>query len=417
MSKEEFEAWIAEHPEDEEAFTGLYTVIVRDGDGLKAVPYSEYYGEKLQAAAAEMRAAARATTDVTLKVYLESRADALLSDDYYQSDLDWMDLDGDLEVVLGPIETYEDQLFGYKAAFEAFLCVVNPEDGAALAKYKGELPFLERNLPIDDQYKNLDRGSESPIRVADTYFTAGDTRAGVQTLAFNLPNDERVREAKGSKKVMLKNIIRAKYEAVLTPIAEEILPEAERSHLYFDSYFNFILFHELSHGLGPGMITVDGEETEVRLELKDLYSAFEEAKADVAGVYNLYLLTDKGVMDSEIATHLPWTFVAGLFRSGRFGTSSAHGQGVVMQLNYLVEKGAVEITEEGWFRPVPDYFRAGIRDLAHELLMIQALGDYEAAQAFHSRYMVVTPQIQQAYDQLKSIPVDVDPIYAVDALH
>ena len=226
-----------------------------------------------------------------------------------------------------------------------------------------------------------------------------------------------MREAKGSKKVMLKNIIRAKYEAVLTPIAEEILPEAERSHLYFDSYFNFILFHELSHGLGPGMITVDGEETEVRLELKDLYSAFEEAKADVAGVYNLYLLTDKGVMDSEIATHLPWTFVAGLFRSGRFGTSSAHGQGVVMQLNYLVEKGAVEITEEGWFRPVPDYFRAGIRDLAHELLMIQALGDYEAAQAFHSRYMVVTPQIQQAYDQLKSIPVDVDPIYAVDALH
>jgi len=367
----------------------------------------------LDAAAAALLAAADLPTDSTLAKFLRGRAAAFSSDDYYQSDMDWMDLDGDLEVVIGPYETYEDGLFGYKASFESFLCVVNPQDSKALDKFKGELPFLERNLPIPDEHKNFDRGSDSPIRVADEVYTGGDTRAGVQTLAFNLPNDERVREAKGSKKVMLKNMIRAKYDAVLTPIAKVVLPDAEQGHLQFAPYFHFILFHELAHGLGPGQIEVDGRETEVRMELKELYSAFEEAKADVVGIYNLYALADKGVLDPSVVVDLPWTVVAGFFRSGRFGVGSAHGQGVVMQLNYLAEHGAVEITADGHYRPVPDYFRAGIRDLAHDLLMIQALGDYEAARAFHEDYMKVTPPMQAIFDRLKSVPVDVDPVYAL----
>jgi len=413
MTKEEFEGWVKAHPEDEKDFVSLYTIIERRKDALVAVPYSQAFKEQLDAAAAELRAAADLTGDSTLARFLRSRAEAFGSDDYYQSDMDWMDLDGDLEVVIGPYETYEDGLFGYKASFEAFLCVVNPEDSKALGKYKSELPFLERNLPIPDEHKNFERGSESPIRVADEVYTGGDTRAGVQTLAFNLPNDERVREAKGSKKVMLKNMIRAKYDAVLTPIAHVVLPATEQSHLQFAPYFHFILFHEMAHGLGPGQITVDGRETEVRMELKDLYSAFEEAKADVVGIYNLYALADKGVLDPAVVMDLPWTVVAGFFRSGRFGTGSAHGQGVVMQLNYLIEHGAVEITSDGHFRPVPDYFRAGIRDLAHDLLMIEALGDYEAAKAFHERYMKVSAPMQAIFDQLKKVPVDVDPVYVL----
>lgn len=414
MTADEFEQWLVDHPADEEAFKSLHTMILRTEDGgLKAVPYSEFFSAELTQAAAELRYAADSTTDPTLATFLRSRADALLNDDYFQSDMDWMDLAGDLEVVVGPYETYEDLLFGYKAAFETFLCVVNPQDSEALSIYKDQLPYLESNLPIDDVYKNPDRGSESPIRVADEVFTAGDTRAGVQTLAFNLPNDERVREAKGSKKVMLKNMIRAKFDAVLEPISKVALPPTERGHLNFSSYFDYILFHELSHGLGPGQITIAGRDTEVRLELKEFYSAFEEAKADIVGMYNLYALFDKGIISGDIVNDLPWTATAGLFRSVRFGVASAHGQGVAMEMNYLLEHGAIEVTDEGHFRPVPDYFRAGVRDLAHELLMIQALGDYEAAQAFHAKYMKMTPQMQAVIDQMGAIPVDVDPVYSL----
>jgi hypothetical protein len=318
--------------------------------------------------------------------------------------------------VIGPYETYEDKLFGYKAAFETFICVTQPADSERLDKFKGQLPFLERNLPIPDEHKNFDRGSESPIRVADELFTAGDTRAGVQTLAFNLPNDERVREAKGSKKVLLKNIMHAKYDGILVPIGERVLPDDEISRLDFDAFYQFILHHELSHGLGPGNITVDGRETEVRLELRELYSALEEAKADVLGVYNIYALVERGVMEPEILEHLPWTFTAGMFRSTRFGTTEAHGLGVVIQTNFLIEHGAVELTEDGRFRPVPDRFPEAFRKLAHELLMVQALGDYEAAAGLVERYGTLHPAMEAALGGLEDIPVDVDPVFPLEGL-
>jgi hypothetical protein len=325
-----------------------------------------------------------------------------------------MDLDSPLEVVIGPYETYEDGLFGYKAAFEAFLCIAQPEDSRRLDKYKGELPFLERNLPIPDEHKNLHRGTDSPIRVVDEIFTAGDARAGVQTLAFNLPNDERVREAKGSKKVLLKNMMQAKYDAILKPIAARVLPKEDVDRLDFDAYFHFILFHEMSHGLGPGRITLDGRKTEVRLELKDLYSAFEEAKADVVGVDDLYALARRGVVDPGIVEHLPWTYVAGLFRAARFGTTEAHGLGVVIQANYLLEKGAIEVTSDGRFRPVVDRFPGAIRELAHDILMIQATGDYQGAQDMVKRYGTVPAAMATLLDSLRSVPVDVDPSYAIE---
>ncbi len=412
MTKEEFEGWLAAHPEDEEAFQGLHTVIRRDGDKLVAIPYREFYSELKQAADLVNKAAQAASTP-SLKKYLTSRAKAFLTDDYYQSDMDWMDLDGDLEIVIGPYETYEDEMFGYKAAFEAFLCVVDPDDSAALALYKDELPWLERNLPIPDEHKNLDRGSESPIRVADEVYTGGDTRAGVQTIAFNLPNDERVREAKGSKKVLLKNMMQAKYDAILVPISQYALPEGTQDLVSFDAYFNFVLFHELSHGLGPGVIEKDGEETEVRMELKDLYSPLEEAKADVMGMWALYELADKGVIEASLVDNLAWTVVPGLFRSARFGVTEAHGLGVVCQFSYLLEKGALAATTDGRLRPVLAKWRDGVRDLCRDLTMLQAHGDYDAAKAWVDKYGKVPPTMQKILDSLGEIPVDVDPVYPI----
>jgi hypothetical protein len=411
LTAEEFNAWLEAHPDDREAFTSLHTLIRRDGDRLVAVPYSEAFAEPLERAAEAMRAAAAATDNPSLERFLELRADAFQNDDYFESDMAWMDLDSAIEVVIGPYETYEDGLFGYKAAFECFLCVVQPADSERLAVFKAELPFLEANLPIPDEHKNPNRGSESPIRVADELLATGDTRAGVQTLAFNLPNDERVREAKGSKKVLLKNVMQAKYEGILMPIAEAVLPAEELDRMSFEAFFQFVLHHELSHGIGPGQITVDGRATEVRLELKDLYSAFEEAKADTLGVFNIYALVDRGVMAPEILDSLPWTYTAGIFRTTRFGVAEAHGLGMVLQTNFLLAKGAVEITPEGRFRPVAERFEAAFRDLAHELLMIQAEGDYAAAVGFVERYGTVDPAMVAAIDRLAGIPVDIDPVF------
>ncbi|NCO69559.1 MAG: peptidase, partial [Acidobacteria bacterium] len=275
MTKAEFDAHLAAHPADRAAFTSSLTVIRRQEGKLVAVPYSVEYKDLLAQAATELRAAAAATGNASLKKFLTLRSDAFSSDDYFASDMAWMDLDSPIEVVIGPYETYEDGLFGAKAAFESFVCVAQPEDSERLARFKQELPFLESRLPIPAAYRNTTRGKESPIRVADEVITAGDARRGVQTLAFNLPNDERVREAKGSKKVLLKNMMRAKFDAILKPIARQALASDDVAAVDFDAYFNFVLFHEMSHGLGPGRIRVAGRDTEVRKELKELYSAIE----------------------------------------------------------------------------------------------------------------------------------------------
>jgi hypothetical protein len=411
MSKAEFEAWLEEHPEDRESFTSLTTVIRRRDPLLVAIPYSSEYREWLEPAAEKLRAAAALTDNASLKRFLELRADAFLSDDYYESDLAWMDLDAAIEVTIGPYETYEDRLFGYKSAFEAFITVTLPEESAALERYKAELPWLERNLPIPDEHKNFERGTESPIRVVDELFAAGDTKAGVQTLAFNLPNDERVREDKGSKKVMLRNVLRAKYDKILQPIAERVLATDQVDRLSFDAYFKEVLQHELSHGLGPGKITVDGRETEVRLELKELYSTLEEAKADVMGIYNILALIERGELPEDLRQTLEPTYTAGLFRSARFGVHEAHGRGVVSQFNYLLEKGALEVDEEGRFRTVSESFPAAIRELLHDMLMLQATGDYEGTVRFLDTYGKASPELLAAIERLADVPVDIRPVY------
>jgi hypothetical protein len=412
LSPAELEAWLEAHPEDREAFTGLHTVIRRREGGLVAVPYSEEYREWLEPAAELLRRAADATSNESLARFLRLRADAFGTDDYFESDVAWMDLDAPVEVTIGPYEVYEDQLFGYKAAFEAFVTVALPEESAALARYKERLPWLEQNLPIPEAHKNLARGTESPIRVVDEVFTGGDAKAGVQTIAFNLPNDERVREQKGSKKVLLRNVMRAKYEQILVPIAERVLAPEDRERVSFEAYFDEVLHHELAHGLGPGKITVGGRETEVRLELKDLYSTLEEAKADVMGIYDILALIEEGEMPAALRSTLEPTYVAGLFRSARFGVHEAHGQGVVAQFNYLMEKGALAVDAEGRFRTVPAEFPGAIRSLLSEMLMLQATGDYPGTERFLAEYGEPGEALLAALAKLEDLPVDIRPIYA-----
>lgn len=414
MTKQEFEAWIEKHPADKGSFTSTFTAIRRDGEKLVAVPYSKEYRQWLEPAAKLLREAAAMTSNASLKKFLELRADAFFSDDYYQSDVAWMDLDAPVEVTIGPYETYEDELFGYKAAFEAFVTVNLPKESTALARYKERLPWLERNLPIPEEHKNFSRGTESPIRVADSVFTAGDTKAGVQTIAFNLPNDERVREAKGSKKVLLRNTMRAKYDKILVPIAERILDPAQVKDLSFEAYFDEVLHHELSHGLGPGTITKNGKKTEVRLELKELYSTLEEAKADVMGVYNVLALIEKGEMPAELRRALEPTYVAGLFRSARFGLDEAHGQGVVAQFTYLLEKGALAVDKDGRVRAVSEKFPGALRDLLRDMLMLQATGDYEGTKKFLDTYGKPPQVMRDGIARLADVPVDIRPVYKVE---
>lgn len=416
LTKEAFEQWLAGHPEDREAFTGYFTVIRRQGDELAAIPYSEAYKAFLEPAAGLLKEAAALTENSSLKTYLNSRADAFLSNDYFQSDMDWMDLqDHNIEIVIGPYEVYEDKLFGYKAAFEAFITLVNHEDGQKLRKVSEYLDDLERRLPIPDEHKNFERGKASPIVVADEVFTAGDTKAGVQTIAFNLPNDERVREAKGSKKVMLKNVSRAKYDNISTPIMQRVLAEEDLARVSFEAFFYHVLLHEMCHGIGPGKITKNGQETTVNKELQETYPTLEEAKADIVGLYQFPYLVEKGVFAPELAGQVYASFVGGIFRSVRFGVEAAHGGGNAIILNYLMEKGAVE------FDPASARFRVNyqqigdaVRDLSREILMIQALGDYQAAKALIEKYRIIAPELQIALNKLNDIPVDIRPQFAVE---
>jgi peptidase M49-like protein len=424
LTREAFEGWLAKHPGDRASFTSTTTVVRRgrrggggsgQGAELIAVPYSREYEAWLGPAADHLRQAAAMTGNASLKRFLTSRAAAFASDDYYASDMDWMDLDSPIEITIGPYETYEDTLFGYKAAFEAYVTVALTAESAALARYKERLPWLERNLPIPDAWKNLGRGTASPIRVVDLVYGAGEAQAAVQTLAFNLPNDERVREAKGSKKVLLRNVMRAKYDQILLPIARQVLDPAQLRDVAFEAYFDHVLHHELGHGLGPGSITVDGRKTEVRLELKELYSTLEEAKADVMGVFDILALVERGEMPAELRRTLEPTYVAGLFRAARFGLTEAHGQGVVAQFNYLMAKGALAVDAANRFHAVPEKFPGAIRDLLAEMLTLQAKGDYAGTRKFLETYGKASPSLVAAVARLGGVPVDIRPIYSPPA--
>ena len=412
MTKAEFDKWIADHPGDKAAFQSLTTMVKRDGQKLVAIPYSKVFGVPLDSTKEKLEEAARETGNASLKKYLTLLAAALVSDDYYASDLAWMDLDSDIEFILGPYEVYEDRLFNYKASFEAFVGVRDKAESAKLAVYASHLPDMEKNLPIPESHKNFSRKFESPIRVVNEACTAGDARQGVQTSAFNLPNDERVRQAKGSKKILLKNVMEAKYRVSGEPISRRVLDPAGPGKLSFDAYFNHTLFHELSHGLGPGIITgPDGKKVETRLLLKNLYSTIEECKADVVGAWNVLFAMDRGWLTGLDADSFFATYTGLMFRSMRFGLDEAHGGGTAVQWNWCREKKAIEPAGSGRFRIKPPAFREAIRSLANELLEIEATGDYSRARKLLDRYGKETPEIRSVISRLSDIPVDIDPVF------
>ena len=413
MTRSEFEAWIAEHPEDSEAFRSLYTVIRREGGTLIALPYSEYYAEWLEPAADLMREAAGITLNDSLKKFLNLRADAFFSDDYYQSEIAWMDLEGTpIEVVIGPYEVYTDGLFGYKAAFEAFITIRDPQESAAVERYIKYLRDMEANLPVEERYKNFKRGFESPMAVVYQLHGGGDNVPGVQTIAFNLPNDERVREAKGAKKVLLNNVLDAKYRIILAPMAARILIPSQAA-LLNEKYFSLeVLFHELSHSLGPGTITVGGVETTVGTQLKELYSAVEEGKANVMGVYNILYMMEIGELPIAEKENLLATYFTGLFRSMRFGIDAAHGRGAAFQYSYFREKGAFSVDREtGLYTVDFDLLEQAITDLTRDIVILEAHGNYDAAKAFLEKYAKTDEAFSAAVKRLDDIPVDIQPIY------
>ena len=414
MTKQEFETWVAGLPEaDKQKATGFFHLIRRAADGkLMTVPYSAAYAEFLIPAAKLLNEAAALTTNPTLRNYLTKRAAAFASDDYYDSDVAWMDLDSPIELTIGPYETYEDELFSYKAAFEAYVTLRDQAESAKLTKFSGYLQELEDNLPLEARYRNPKLGAASPIRVVNEIFGSGEGNSGVQTAAFNLPNDERVVAEKGSKRTMLKNVQQAKFQKILAPISRVVLSRAHQRRLSFESFFTHILAHELMHGLGPHNIKVNGQDTTVRKQLKELSSAFEEAKADITGLWALQYLIDKGVVEKEMERSLYTTFLASAFRSVRFGITEAHGKGIAMQFNYLTDEGAIEVDEQaGTFSINEAKVKEAVRKLTHEILTIQAEGSYDKAKAMLDRYAVIRPPMKRALDRLQTVPTDIEPIF------
>src|ERR1700722_10941417 len=418
ITKEAFESWVAQlSPKEQEQAKSFFTVIRRQENSkppnnLVAVPYSQQYADDLTRAANLLREAAALTTNASLKKFLNLRADAFLSNDYYSSDLAWMDLDAPLDITIGPYETYNDELFGYKAAFEAYIAIRDDQETDRLKMFAGHLQEVENNLPIDARYRNPKLAASAPIRVVNEVYAAGDAAHGVRTAAFNLPNDERVVQQKGSKRVMLKNVQEAKFEVNLTPIAAHVLPAAARRDLSFDYFFMHILAHELSHGIGPHQIQIGGRSTSPRQELKELYSPIEEAKADITGLFMLQYLFDHNLLphSANAERELYTTFLASAFRSLRFGLVEAHGKGMAMQFNYLTDKGAFVGHADGTFSVDETKIKAAVRDLTHDILTIEARGDYAAAKHMLDTLGVIRPPMQRAIDNLQSIPVDIDPV-------
>ncbi len=410
-TREEMDQWMKGLAGPErDAATGFFTTIRRGADGRFAVvPYSLEYQGELARASALLREAAALTTQPSLRAFLEKRAAAFLSNDYYESDVAWMELDASIEPTIGPYEVYEDGWFNFKAAFEAFVTLRDDAETTKLARFSAELQELEDHLPIDPRFRRKALGGFSPIRVVNVVYSSGDGNRGVQTTAYNLPNDERVVEKMGSKRVMLKNTQEAKFQKALIPISKVALAAADQPLLSFDAFFTHTLMHELMHGLGPQTITVGGRDTTVRQELKEANGPLEEAKADISGLWALQYLMDKGVLDKKLERSVYTTFLASGFRTLRFGLGEAHGKAMAIQMNSLVDAGAFQANPDGTFAVDLAKAKAGASALTGEIMTIQAGGDYAKAKEMLARSATIRPEVQKVIDRLSDVPVDIEP--------
>ncbi len=407
-TKQEIEEWEKSlSPRERELATGFYTTIRRTPEGRFGwAPYSIEYQDLLGRAAQLLREAAQLTAQPSLKRFLVTRADAFLSNDYYESDVAWMELDSSIEPTLGPYEVYTDNWFNQKAAFEAFIALRDDAETQKLLRLSSELQGIEDALPIDPKLRNPKLGALAPIRVVNEIFCSGDANHGVQTAAYNLPNDERIAQERGTKRVMLKNVQEAKFRKTLVPISQVALSAADRRQVSFDAFFTHILMHELMHGLGPHQ---SAQGTTVRKAMQEAGSALEEAKADISGLFALQHLIDKGVLDRSLERTMYVTFLASAFRSIRFGTNEAHGKGVALQLNTLLDAGAVRVAQDGTFAVVPGKIKQAVAKLTGEIMTLQASGDVARARELLKGMGVIRPEVKRVLDKLVGVPVDIEP--------
>jgi hypothetical protein len=403
MTKEEFEA--AALPDK----TSNYTLLRRDATGkLVTVPYHVEYKAELERTAALLREAAELSGDQSFADYLRMRADALLSDDFRPSDMAWMDMKTNpVDIVIGPIETYEDQLFGYKAAYEGLVLIKDAEWSKKLARYAGYLPELQRGLPVDAKYKAEKPGAKADLNAYEAVYYAGDANVGAKTIAINLPNDEEVQLAKGTRRLQLENVMRAKFDAILVPIAKQLIADDQLPHVTFDAFFEDVMFHEVAHGLGIKK-TIDGKGT-VDEALKDYASSFEEGKADILGLYMIDALAGKGELDKAKLMDNYVTFLAGILRSVRFGAADAHGKANMLRFNYFADAGAFSRDANGRYRVDFDKMRAAMNSLSGKLLTVQGDGDYAEAKRMTDTLGVIKPELAADLAKLKEakIPVDI----------
>ncbi|KAI3890270.1 hypothetical protein MKW92_017447 [Papaver armeniacum] len=439
MDKKEFELWKRSLSDNQQKdATGFFNVIKRhsesdfadslpensrgssnqvsasSNDDLHIVPFSQEYNPFLMKAAELLRKAGDLTDCPSLKRLLKTKADAFLSNDYYDSDIAWMELDSKLDITIGPYETYEDGIFGYKATFEAFIGVRDDESTSQVKLFGNHLKVLEQNLPLDDSYKSKDVVA-APIRVIQLLYNAGDVK-GPQTVAFNLPNDERIVNERGTSMVMLKNVSEAKFKHILQPIAAVCIAADQRELVDFDSFFTHTICHECCHGIGPHTITLpSGQKSTVRLELQELHSALEEAKADIVGLWALKFLINQGLLSKTLLQSMYVSFLAGCFRSIRFGLEEAHGKGQALQFNWLFEKGAFILLADGTYSVNFTEVEAAVESLSREILTIQAKGDKAAADLLLQKYGKMTDHLRAAMDNLEKIqvPVDIAPVFTV----
>jgi len=403
MTIEEFEAW--DNPDK----TSLYTIVRRDEEGnLVTIPYSEAYNEQHEMAAELMRKAAELSEDEGLKKYLDARAEALLTDIYQPSDFAWMEMkESNIDFVVGPIENYEDGLFGYKAAHESFVLIKDPDWSARLAKFNAMLPDLQAGLPVAEEYRSETPGTDADMNVYYALYYAGDCNAGSKTIAINLPNDPEIHLAVGSRKLQLKNAMEAKFDKILVPIANMLIDESQRQYITFDAFFENTTFHEVSHGMGIKN-TINGKGT-VREALKEQYSALEEAKADIMGLYLVTRLYEMGELSSGEVMNNYVTFFAGIFRSSRFGAASAHGKANMLNMKYFADNGAFVYQDNGTYMVNFEEMKEAVVSLVEKILTVQGDGDYEAVKEWIENDGVMTEQLRAGLDRVNEagIPVDI----------
>ncbi len=413
LTREEFEKWIQEHPEDKEAFLSPYTVIKRKGNRLVAIPYHQEYRSLIVPMVNKLRQAAKLAESESFRDYLLKKADALLTDEYFEADVAWIDMkDSKFDMVLGPFEVYEDEFNNLKAAYEASVEIVDQEESAKLEVYKKHLADLEDFLPYRKRYKQTKAGLTASFVIVRDIYRGGDMRVGYQPVAANLPNDPRVHAQKGTKKTFWKNILDARLNQIILPIGRRLIAEDQAELMSARGFFDFVLMHEIAHGLGPRY--VHGTQTPVNVALRELYSWIEENKADIAGLHSLRYFRENGIIDPQLRKQHYVSYLGSIFRTIRFGTGEAHGLAALVSLNYLLENGGIVYQPETQRFAIDfDKIDNGITLLANELLLIEAEGDYERARKLKDTYGTMPDFLRTALDRLKDLPIDLVPVYEI----